>query len=287
MSSSSLRNQIAMYEKQISDLDHKFSLEMKKEAEITSRIVQIQNSITKNTTESTYKSKVAEITRKKDELARINIKKASISKERAAKIVTLTRYNNDLQREVLNERKKEIEENKRLQREQLSFQKKLQQEMLETQQISQQPVIIREPEIPQRKIMYDLFISHASEDKLTLVRPLVDALQELNIKVWYDELTLKVGDSLRRNIDNGLKNSKYGVVILSTAFFDKQWPQYELDGMVNREMQGKKVILPIWHKVTKDEVMNYSPSIADKVALNTSEYSVKELAIKLAEVVIE
>lgn len=287
MTSSSLRNQIAMYEKQISDLDHKFSLEMKKESEITSRIMQIQNSITKNTTESTYKSKVAEITRKKDELARINVKKASISKERTVKIVTLTRYNNDLQREVLNERKKEIEENKRLQREQLSFQKKLQREMLETQQLSQQPIIIREPEIPQRNIMYDLFISHASEDKLTLVRPLVDALQELNIKVWYDELTLKVGDSLRRNIDNGLKNSKYGVVILSTAFFDKQWPQYELDGMVNREMQGKKVILPIWHKVTKDEVMNYSPSIADKVALNTSEYSVKELAIKLAEVVIE
>ena len=74
-------------------------------------------------------------------------------------------------------------------------------------------------------------------------------------------MQLKVGDSLRRSIDRGLANSKYGVVVLSSAFFAKNWPQYELDGMVAREMNGVKVVLPIWHKVSKDEVLSYSPTL--------------------------
>ncbi|MGB3142526.1 MAG: toll/interleukin-1 receptor domain-containing protein, partial [Maribacter sp.] len=98
------------------------------------------------------------------------------------------------------------------------------------------------------------------------------------IKVWYDEFELKLGDSLRRSIDKGLINSKYGIVVLSTSFFKRNWTQYELDGFVNREMNGMKVILPIWHKVSKDEVQKFSPSLADKVALNSSVYSIKEIA---------
>ncbi len=130
---------------------------------------------------------------------------------------------------------------------------------------------------------YDLFISHASEDK-DFVGPLAQALSALGISVWYDEFQLKVGDSLRRSIDRGLADCRYGVVVFSSAFFEKQWPQYELDGLVAREMNGVKVILPIWHKVTKDEVMNYSPSLADKVALNSSLLSIEEIAKELAEV---
>ncbi|NLE05900.1 MAG: toll/interleukin-1 receptor domain-containing protein [Crenarchaeota archaeon] len=287
MSISSIRNQIAMYEKQIADLDHKMSLEIKKESDLYTKITHIQNSITKNTSESTYKSKMSEIARKRDEIARVNVKKASLSKDRASKTSYLTRYNNDLQREILNERKKEIAETKRLQKEQLDFQKKLNQERYVTQESSRNVMATASNDFEYKQLFYDLFISHASEDKEGLVRPLVIALQELDVKVWYDEFTLKIGDSLRRNIDSGLRNSRYGVIILSNSFFEKQWPQYELDGMVSREMQGKKVILPIWHKVTKDEVMNYSPSMADKVALNTSLFSIKELAIKLAEVIME
>lgn len=99
-----------------------------------------------------------------------------------------------------------------------------------------------------------------------------------------DEATLKVGDSLRQKIDQGLSSSRYGVVVLSSAFFAKNWPQYELNGLVAREMHGGKVILPIWHKVSKDEVLNYSPTLADKVALNSAISSVTEIAQQLSEV---
>lgn len=107
------------------------------------------------------------------------------------------------------------------------------------------------------------------------------------MKVWYDEFTLKVGDSLRRSIDGGLSNSRFGTVILSSSFFSKNWTQYELDGMTAKEMDGRKMILPIWHKVTKNEVMKFSPTLADKVALNSSIHSIEEIAQQIADVVID
>ena len=132
---------------------------------------------------------------------------------------------------------------------------------------------------------YDLFISHASEDKDQLVRPLADELVSLGLSVWYDEFSLAIGDSLRKSIDFGLSNSSFGLVILSSDFFAKNWTQYELNGLVSREMEGDKVILPIWHKVTKNDVMRFSPTLVDKVALNSSLMSVKEIAEKIAQAV--
>ena len=69
---------------------------------------------------------------------------------------------------------------------------------------------------------WDVFISHASEDKDDFVRPLADALRARGFSVWFDELTLKVGDSLRRSIDRGLARSRFGVVVVSPNFLNKE-----------------------------------------------------------------
>ncbi len=132
---------------------------------------------------------------------------------------------------------------------------------------------------------WDVFISHATEDKDAVVRPLAVALQDLGLRVWYDEFELRIGSSLRRNIDQGLAKSRFGVVVLSPSFFSKNWPQYELDGLVTREMTGEQIILPLWHKVTKAEVIAVSPSLADKVARSTSDLTVEEIAAEIADVV--
>lgn len=137
------------------------------------------------------------------------------------------------------------------------------------------------------EIGYDAFISYASEDKADLVRPLAEALDDLGFAIWYDEFELKVGDSLRGSIDKGLVNSRYGIVVLSKAFFAKKWPQYELNGLTVREIDGRKVILPIWHNVDKQDVLAYSPPLADKVALNTKQMGITEIAHALAEVLAE
>lgn len=134
---------------------------------------------------------------------------------------------------------------------------------------------------------YDFFISHASEDKQDVVRKLAKALQKAGCKVWYDEFELKIGDSLRTKIDHGLANSRYGIVVISRNFISKNWPAYEFNGMMAREIDGVKVILPLWHGVTKDEVVAFSPTLADKMALDTGKYDISEIVDKLKEVLEE
>jgi hypothetical protein len=132
---------------------------------------------------------------------------------------------------------------------------------------------------------FDVFISHASEDKGSVVRPLAEELGARALQVWYDELELKIGDSLRRKIDIGIARSRFGIVVLSPSSFAKGWPQYELDGLVTRAVFGSQVLLPLWHSISKDEVLSHSPSLADKVALRTADYTISEIASEITSVV--
>jgi len=135
-------------------------------------------------------------------------------------------------------------------------------------------------QVADKKYTYDFFISHASEDKESFVRQLAKELQARNYEVWYDENTLKLGDSLREKIDHCLVNSRFGILILSKYFFKKEWPKKELDGLVARERNGKKVILPIWHGVTRDDVEKFSLILAGRVAASTDnglDYVVEEI----------
>ena len=129
---------------------------------------------------------------------------------------------------------------------------------------------------------YDVFISHASEDRDLIVRPLADALVAESLIVWYDEFELRIGDSLRRKIDRGLADSRVGLVVLSHAFINKGWTNYELDGIITRTVDGQQILLPIWHNISKDEVAKYSPSLADKVARSTATHTVEEIAAEIA-----
>jgi TIR domain-containing protein len=119
---------------------------------------------------------------------------------------------------------------------------------------------------------YDLFLSHASEDKASIARPLYEALTAADVSVWFDEAVLKLGDGLRMKIDEGLARCRYGIVVLSPTFFSKHWPQLELDGLVARETaSGKKAIIPIWHEIDQKGVAQYSPTLADRLAGKSSD----------------
>jgi hypothetical protein len=135
------------------------------------------------------------------------------------------------------------------------------------------------------KKAWDVFISHASEDKDDIARPLAEALADLGLSVWFDENELLVGDSLSRAIDHGLSKSNFGIVILSKHFLEKNWPEYELRGLTAKEIGRDKVILPIWHRVSREEILKFSPTLADKFALQSSQYDIVTLGIKLAETI--
>lgn len=116
-----------------------------------------------------------------------------------------------------------------------------------------------------------VFLSHASEDKERIARPLAIALRERGLRVWYDEFVLEVGDSLRASIDEGLAISDFGVVILSPSFFAKRWTELELNALIARETAGDRdVVLPVWHDVDRPDVEAFSLTLADRVALPSS-----------------
>jgi hypothetical protein len=130
-----------------------------------------------------------------------------------------------------------------------------------------------------------VFISHASEDKNAVARPLAEALGHLGVSAWLDEAELQIGDSLRRRIDHGIATSRFAVVVMSPDFFAKNWTNYELDGIVTRSVAGEQNLLPIWHNITQTEVAANSPSLADKVALSTASLAIDEIAKQIAEVI--
>ncbi|MCL8264248.1 toll/interleukin-1 receptor domain-containing protein [Acinetobacter baumannii] len=289
MSIQSISSTISRLNKELSDITHRMSLEQTKASNVTAKITQLQTSITKTTTASTLKTKLSEISRKELETAQIQKKLSDLQKKKTDIQNKLLKENQNLARAEALERKKLDALAKKQQKEEIEHQKKLKRE-IESIKASTQHItgatassyldVKPEPE-------YDLFISHASEDKDDFVRPLAETLQGLGLKVWYDEFSMKVGDSLRRKIDSGLRNSRYGTVVLSAYFIKKEWTNYELDALVAREMNGHKMILPIWHKITKSDVMNYSPNLADKIALNTSVSTIEEIAHQLAEAILE
>lgn len=120
--------------------------------------------------------------------------------------------------------------------------------------------------------LYDVFISYASEDRVSFVMDLVQQLESRALKVWWDQGQLTAGDRLMKTIDEGLSQSRFGVVILSAAFMGKQWPTTELDALFSREMlEGRKCVIPVCLDVGQDELVARFPLLAGKLHINASD----------------
>jgi hypothetical protein len=131
---------------------------------------------------------------------------------------------------------------------------------------------------------WDAFISYASENREAVAQPLAEALTRLGLRVWYDQTELRIGDSLRERIDHGLSSSQYGIVILSPAFFAKHYPIRELNGLAQRELEGERVLLPVWYGITDRDVRRFSPPLADRIAARWDEGLVT-VVTRLVEVI--
>lgn len=124
---------------------------------------------------------------------------------------------------------------------------------------------------------YDVFISHASEDK-AYAGALAEALQAAGVRVWFDQVELSWGDDLRSSIDRGLSSCRFGVVVFSRAFLGrKKWTEYEINALFARERAGQKLILPIWHGITRDDLLRYSPAFSDRLAKVSSSDSIADI----------
>jgi len=283
MSVKSRQQKVAKITREIAEVRKKDAVEQGKEAAKNNELLRVKNQVAASRFSKSVDAHLNKQNKILNEISRIAEKRAVLAKNISNKTDQLHRAEQELTKELDRERRKIVAAEKRRETEQLEYQKRITEELRVQKEISS-TFRLKTKSSPSG---YDVFISHASEDKESLVRPLAKQLEEHGHDVWFDETTLKVGDSLRQKIDEGLANSRYGIVVLSEAFFSKNWPQYELNGLVAKEISGNKVILPIWHKVSKDEVLSYSPTLADKVALNTAISSVKGIAKELSEVLTD
>lgn len=289
MSLSTARRSVARLQKEIADLHVKDAQEAKREADLNAKRVRASNDAQTTKNVSIVTSKLNEARRASNDIASVQKKRADLSKSLASKAADLHRAQAALEKVEDAERKKLAADQRKADDARTRQFKSLEKQLLAQHRAAQtEPLMVvqQESAAPQNSILpnYDVFVSHASEDKESFVRPFAEKLLAAGVTPFYDEMTLVWGDSLRRRIEEGLARSRFGVVVLSKNFFSKEWPQRELDGLVQLEMQGHARILPIWHEISKDEVTRFSPMLADKLALNTGLMTVDEIVAKLVEV---
>lgn len=133
---------------------------------------------------------------------------------------------------------------------------------------------------------FDLFISYSHADSKGIVQTLVKELEAMGLDVWYDDVEMSIGDSIRESIDRGQQTSKFGVVVLSESYFEGT-SEWELNGLVNKHTKEGNVILPVWHGVGYDEVYKQSPSLADLKAETITQDNVQSVASTIYNVVVE
>lgn len=135
-------------------------------------------------------------------------------------------------------------------------------------------------------VQYDVFVSHAWEDKESFVNEFVAQLESAGVSVWYDKTQIFWGDSMRERMDQGLLKSRFAVVVLSPNYIREgaYWTKAELDGIFQMETINGKMLLPIWHKLKRADVLHYSPIIASKLAMNTESMTPAEIAQEVVKI---
>lgn len=131
----------------------------------------------------------------------------------------------------------------------------------------------------------DIFISYAAGDAADVARRLAEGLRRRDVTVWFDEYELRPGDSKAQKIIDGLARSKHAAVILSPQFFQDRWAPRELDALLERESNGERLIVPVLHELTSDDVARNAPALGDRVALSLGDRSVESLTQQLADIV--
>ena len=262
-------------DKEIADLEKKRATLDSKCADLKKKIGDAEVAIRKTKSASTVKSKLNQISTWQKEESRKASESANIGKKISEKRTKRNDAYKKMQKAQLDEVKKK---DKRVKSMQVSYENRVKEL---TNQLSVKPLI---PETIHTYVEsneeYDVFVSHAWEDKEGFVDEFVAELEKLDIKVWYDKQRIKWGDSMRARIDDGLKKSKFGIAVISPDYIaeGKYWTKAELDGLFQLESVNGKMLLPIWHNITKQQVMNYSPIIASKLAMTTASMTAEEIA---------
>lgn len=286
MSITSIQSNIRRSKTKITELRKKLSKEQESEAKTRKDILQTKKSISRTSSQPIIRNRLSKLERLSKTIQSSAKQQSELNKKIVEEEKKLHRYEEQLLIEETRELKRQATLRIHMEKEHEMNQQSLLTELEEFKaSVAEHTKELSNKNDTQEQ--FDVFISHASDDKDAFVRPLAEFLIGDGIKVWYDERNLTWGKPTRRTIDQGLTNSRFGIVVLSEAFFRKAWTNYELDGLLSRHLSESNLILPIWHDVDYIDVQKYSPSLADLTALKSSDMSIQQIADQLIQLLEE
>lgn len=279
MNISTIQSTIGRYKREMIVLSTKIADKRKKMADHDLKANKAFTDASKSKVSSTIKYKLNEGERHQKESNKLNKEIATLEKQRAEK-----------ERKLASEEailiKAQAEREKKQQRDTIEHEHKLNELMSTVQEVKMEQSRLNElyPLLTvSSEDAYDVFVSHASEDKETFVDALVEELLRRGVKVWYDRKEITWGRSIRQSIDTGLRRSKFAIVVLSEFYIEKYWTQKEFNALFSLGSKLGDFILPIWHNITPEKAQEFSPMLSDALALKSSEHTIKSIADMFVE----
>lgn len=271
-----IEKKILSLRKKIADCNKKSANALKKENSVSS-------SIKPSTSPSMVRSKLRQIESCKRDRASANAKAAEYLQKVARLQENLNSKNRQIQKAQIEEQQKAQRSLKEVYDDRITDLKRQFSGTLIT------PMAIRGIMLSDKRETYDVFISHASEDKEEFVDELVSELRALGVNVWYDTSEVKWGHSIRERIDDGLKKSLYGIVILSPDYIAerKYWTKVELDGLFQKDSVQSNRLLPIWYKLSYEDVASYSPILASRKGIEAKYFTPAGIAYEFKKLLDE
>lgn len=309
MSLSTDRSNLSRINREIADLRAKEATEVRKAVEASKKANAAMDSARRSSSSSSAKSYVSTAERETKNAQTAQTNQSRYAEQAAAKIKSATALQEKIAKEEERERKKAQDADTKRRRDdeaRRKFEEQRQRRIDQANDVAARAMQSRIDELeaqvaaqleaaasatpPFRPMpangtsdIYDVFVSHAWEDKAGFVDDLVEKMKDVGLKVWYDTDAIEWGGSIRQSIDSGLAGSYFGIAVFSPDFFAKSWTNYELDGLLERAASGEGRLLPIWHRLSKDDVLKYAPSLANRAALNTSFSSADDIVAELVK----
>lgn len=273
MSVTTLESRERQYSNKVSQLHKELTRSIESENSATKNANKATLKIQKNQSSSQLSTATRELNRQNTKISNEKNKQASIQK----KISDYTSKLNGVRIELAKERDKNNK--KMLDKMERDNQEKISKLVANS---DQKPLVLKQLV----NVSHDVFISYAHEDS-DYANELVKLMKASGIDVIYDKNDLKWGESIIDFIDSHLKTVKFAIVLISPAYLEKYWTNYELKSLLQRHSRSgdnQNIILPIWHNITAEEVANRSLALTDFNAVITAITTKEEIVKKVEQI---
>ena len=135
--------------------------------------------------------------------------------------------------------------------------------------------------------VFDLFVSYSHHNKIELAIPIVNELLKKGVKVWFDKFEIRTGDSITDKINEGLRDARYGLILISPYYIKSNWARQELNAFFKKQITlQQKFILPIWYEISIADMFNYFPLLSDYRAIRIeSDFNLDEVVSEILTVI--